>query len=301
MCLNNLSNTLRMLFEQTGDVIPLEGAVESGRAAVAMTPADYWWCPVGGLAYLPLHAAGHHTPGPAQAARPRSVPDLVVSSYTPTVRALAHSNANTNVSTPRTRADTSTLIVPVPDLPGAELPGVTTETIAITALIPDAHTLRQPTRLTVLDALPAHGIAHFCCHGHADWTNPVQSRLILTDHATTPLILGDITPLHLNADLAYLSACDTAVTTPRLANESLHITGAFHLAGYRHVIGTLWSIDDNAAAQIAEDFYRYLTNDGTTPPQPDRAAHALHHATTCLRARSPMSPNLWAAHTHTGA
>jgi CHAT domain-containing protein len=221
------------------------------------------------------------------------VPDLVVSSYTPTVRALARTR------TPR-RADNTpaTLIVPVPHIPGAELPGVTAETNAITTLIPDTHILHQPTHDRVLTALPAHRIAHFSCHGYADWTDPAQSRLFLTDHATMPLTLTDITTLKLDADLAYLSACETAVTAPRLADESLHITGAFHLAGYRHVIGTLWPVDDPTAAQIAEDFYTYLTADGT--PDPDRAAHALHHATRLLRTRYPATPTLWAAHTHTG-
>jgi tetratricopeptide (TPR) repeat protein len=251
-----------------------------------------WWCPVGVLAYLPLHAAGHHTPHPAL---PRTVPDLVVSSYTPTVRALAHARTPRRDTSPCT-----TLLVPVPDLPGAELPGVTTETDTISTLIPDAFTLARPTRASVLSALPTHRIAHFSCHGYADWEQPARSRLFLTDHATAPLTLADITPLHLDADLAYLSACDTAVTAPRMADESLHITGAFHLAGYRHVIGTLWPINDHTAAEIAEGFYTHLTNDGTTPPQPDQAAYALHHATVRLRDQYPTAPVLWAAHTHTG-
>ncbi|MYX40196.1 hypothetical protein GTW59_03695, partial [Streptomyces sp. SID89] len=45
-----------------------------------------WWSPGGALAALPLHAAGHHDGR-------RSVLDRVVSSYTPTVRALAYARA----------------------------------------------------------------------------------------------------------------------------------------------------------------------------------------------------------------
>ena len=253
-----------------------------------------WWCPVGILASLPLHAAGHHTPGPDQHAGPRIVPDLVVSSYTPTVRALAHDHAGPGMAV-------NTLIVPVPDLPGAELPGVTAETAAIKALITHARTLDRPTREGVLALLPDHRVAHFACHGYADREEPARSRLVLTDHATAPLTLADITALHLDADLAYLSACDTAVTAPHLADEALHVTGAFHLAGYRHVIGTLWPIDDRTAAQVAGDFYSQLTNGGAVPPRPDHAAQALHHATTRLRTQHPTAPSLWAAHTHTGA
>lgn len=264
------------------------------------TPTDdaawprIWWCPVGVLAFLPLHAAGRHTLQSDPSAGPRTVSDLVVSSYTPTARALARSRGPRHAE-----IAPATLIVPVPDLPGAALPGVVAEATAITTLIPDAHTLHRPTRDSVLKALPSHRIAHFSCHGYADWADPAHSRLYLTDHATSPFTLADITTLHLDADLAYLSACDTAVTAPHLADESLHITAAFHLAGYRHVIGTLWPIDDFTAARIAEDFYTRLTTDGI--PHPDRAARALHHAMRSLRARYPAVPTLWAAHTHTGA
>lgn len=256
-----------------------------------------WWCPVGTLAFLPLHAAGDYTLRPTWPERPRTVPDLAVSSYTPTVRALAHARSPRPVG----RATSVPLIVPVPDLPGAELPGVITETKAIKRLIPGVRTLDQPTRAAVLEALPAHQSVHFSCHGHGDWEQPASSSLILTDHATNPLILADIAALHLDADLAYLSACSTTVTPPRLADESLHITGAFYLAGYRHVIGTLWPIDDVVAAEVAEDFYRCLIADGITAFDPDQAAIALHHATTSLRDRYPTTPTLWAAYTHTGA
>ncbi|MFE2689982.1 CHAT domain-containing protein, partial [Streptomyces mirabilis] len=251
-----------------------------------------WWCPVGLLAFLPLHAAGHHKRDAGRPDDTRAVLDRVVSSYTTTVRALSRTR-------PRS-ATTPTLVVPVADTPGAPLPGVGDETTAIAALIPDARLLTTPTRETVLRALPGHRIAHFACHGHGDWTDPARSRLILTDHDTAPLTMADITALDLTADLAYLSACDTSVTAPRLADESLHITGAFYLAGYRHVIGTLWPINDRIAAEMAADFYAQITDNGTTPPQSDRSAHALHEATRRLRTDYLNTPTLWAAHTHTG-
>ena len=263
------------------------------------TPADpdlsprIWWCPVGVLSYLPLHAAGHHTEPPDPTTGPRTVPDRIISSYTPTARALAQHR-------PTSATAAATLIVPVPDLPGAGLPGVATETDTISTLIPAAHILRQPTRATVLEALPGHQVAHFACHGHADWQQPANSQLLLADHATNPLTLAHVTALRLNAELAYLSACSTTITAPRLADESLHITGAFLLAGYRHVIGTLWPIDDTAAADIATGFYQHLTANGTRTLQPERAARALHHATTLLRNRHANTPSLWAAHIHTG-
>ncbi|MFB7371435.1 CHAT domain-containing protein [Streptomyces sp. NPDC056222] len=258
-----------------------------------------WWCPVGIMAFLPLHAAGYHVehrgPGPRGAAGPRTVLDRVVSSYTTTVGALEHARARGACADAPT-----TVVVPVPDTPGSPLPGVRGETRAISALIPDAHLLADPTRDMVLEALYGHRIAHFACHALADGTDPGRSRLILPDHDRAPLTVMDISNLHLNAALAYLAACETSVTTARLADEALHITAAFQLAGYRHVVGTLWSIDDRTAIELAMDFYSRLTDDGAIPPRVERSAHALHHATRRLRDRYPSTPTLWAAHTHSG-
>lgn len=257
-----------------------------------------WWCPVGILAFLPLHAAGHFgsaDSGSGPAAAPRNVPGLVVSSYTLTARALARARALRPSA-----AASATLVVPVADLPGAELAGVAVETAAIAGLVHDATVLRHPTSAAVRAALPVHGVAHFSCHGRADWAEPSESCLVLDDYAESPLTVAEIAALGVTADLAFLSACDTAVSAPRLSDESVHITGAFHLAGYRGVVGTLWPVDDRAAASIAEHFYRRLTAEGTEPPHPERSAYALHHAAEVMRSQSPAAPSLWAAHIHTG-
>lgn len=256
-----------------------------------------WWCPVGIMTFLPLHAAGHHAEsrGAGGTSAPRTVLDRVVPSYTTTVGALEHARARA-----RDADAATTVVVPVPDAPDSPLPGVREETRAISALVPGAHLLADPTRDKVLEALHGHRIAHFACHALADEVDPGRSRLLLPDHARAPLTVTDISNLHLNGALAYLAACETSVTAPRLADEALHITSAFQLAGYRHVVGTLWSVDDRTAVELAMDFYGHLTDDGSTPPRVERSAHALHHATRRLRGRYPGAPTLWAAHTHSG-
>jgi CHAT domain/Tetratricopeptide repeat len=258
-----------------------------------------WWCPIGIVGTLPLHAAGHHQDRSAdsssQRSNPRTVVDRVISSYTSTLSGLAYARTH-QPSTPA-----RTVIVAAPDVPGSTpLPGATAEVQAIAALIPDTMLLTHPIRDTVLAALPDHQIAHFACHSHTDWTDPAASRLILPDHTTTPLTVTDISALKLTSALAYLSACETTSIVPQLADESVHITGAFHLAGYQHVIGTLWPIDDAAAHHLATGFYTRITQAGAIPPETSLAAHALHHATRDLRARHPNTPTHWAAHTHTG-
>jgi tetratricopeptide (TPR) repeat protein len=242
-----------------------------------------WWCPVGVVTFLPLHAAGHHM----RAAD--TVLDHAISSYTPTLRALAHARARH----PRHK---SMVVVAVPDTPGTTpLAYVTEEARAISALVPGA-TLLPPagtttTRDMVMKAMEQHQIVHFACHGIADLTNPPASRLLLHDHRTSPLTLHTVTGLRLtDAYLAYLSACSTTDTSPVQADEATHLTAAFHLAGYRNVIGTLWPIDDQVAKMIAEDFHAQHTD----------PAEALHHALHRYRANHRERPRLWAAYVHTG-
>ena len=61
----------------------------------------------------------------------------------------------------------------MPDAPDTQpLPGVTAETATLRRYLPDALALANPIRDTVLDALPGHQVAHFACHGYADWEDP---------------------------------------------------------------------------------------------------------------------------------
>jgi CHAT domain-containing protein len=104
-----------------------------------------------------------------------------------------------------------------------------------------------------------------------------------------------------DAQLAYLSACGTArMTDIHLLDEAIHLASAFQMAGFSHVIGTLWEINDAIAVEIAESFYTNLT----TPDHildPRRAACALNSAARTLRDRLPANPYLWASHIHAGA
>jgi CHAT domain-containing protein len=255
-----------------------------------------WWCPVGQFAFLPLHAAGRHT----DESRADSVLDRVISSYTPSIRALAHTRERTPAPS------SSAIVVAVPDAPdSAPLTSAVREADTIRRFIPDATVLPGPNTRTnhaaVIAALRRHGIAHLACHGIADGRDPANSRLILHDHLTRPLTMHDITQLHLrSAQLAYLSACSTTDVNMLQVNESTQLTAAFQLAGYRNVIGTLWPISDRAAVEMAREVYSTLTNGGTTPPALDTVAEALHRATRHQRQRRPTMPTQWAGHIHYG-
>ena len=169
---------------------------------------------------------------------------------------------------------------------------------------PGAVTERTPTADAVIARLPGAGIVHFTCHAASHPSDPSRSQILLHDHQENPFTVASLAPVRLErGQLAFLSACETALNAvAELSDESIHLTSAFHLAGYPHVIGTLWPVYDRFAVTVASGFYTRLRNE----PRPfamDAAARALHHTVLDLRDRRRLAgrPSLWAAYTHTGA
>jgi CHAT domain-containing protein len=253
---------------------------------------------------LPLHAAGHHD-DPVDDPERRAVHDRVISSYTTTVRALRDARA----TRPAPQQPPHALVVGVPTLPGVpgRLDGVPKETAAVRQYFPQGEHFvepaRTPTTAAVLDELPHHAVAHFACHGVSDAEDPSRSQLLLPDYATDPLTVARLTDrlTHLGAArLAYLSACSTtAVDRVELLDEAIHLTGAYQLAGYPQVIGTLWEINDVIAADVAAAFYaRLQAPDGRIDTS--RGALALHDTIRTLAREYAQAPWLWAAYLHTG-
>lgn len=260
-----------------------------------------WWMPVGLLSSLPLHAAGYHRAPPQAGVGRRTVMDRVVSSYTPTVRALGYVRERNGPPTDNQRA----VIVSMPTTPdAAPLRYAADEAKRVVARLACATTMLggQPTKADVLARLGDCAIAHFACHGFSDPEDPSRSRLLLFDHAERPLTVSSLAPIRLDhARLSYLSACRTAFNPEvRLVDESVHLTTAFQLAGYPHVVGTLWEVDDAVAVRVAEKFYGALrTEDGTIDTR--HSARALHRAVRAVRDTLPQTPSLWAAYLHAGA
>lgn len=162
--------------------------------------------------------------------------------------------------------------------------------------------IRLPTKANVLARLPECAVAHFACHGSSDLTDPSNSSLLLYDHDSDPFTVAGLAEVRLDqAQLAYLSACRTAFTgRADLIDEAIHLTSACQLMGFPHVIGTMWAIGDTLAANVADAFYRALSDTGGAL-RTTRAAEALHRTILGLRDRFPQAPSLWAAYLHAGA
>lgn len=253
-----------------------------------------WWCLPGLLSFMPLHAAGRYQ----SETEPQTVIDRAISSYTPTLRALLHARAARPGRVGPPTGDGQVLVVANPQIRGAPgLPGAQREADMLRDLFGArvlALTGPQATRDAVLDALPAARWAHFACNADEDPASPSASCLLLADGQR--LTVTEVARLRLHdADLAFLSSNSTSRTGRRLADEAIHLASAFQLAGYRHVIGTLWGVADRPAAQIAANVYSALASTGTAD-----AATALHAATRALRDRMPQRPFYWASHIHSG-
>jgi CHAT domain-containing protein len=237
-----------------------------------------------------------------------TVAGRVVSSYTQTLTALTRARARPAPARMRQ------LAVGVPEAlsyaPGASLlPAVPAELqVMARHLSPPRHATHligpAATRRAVLDAVPSHSWLHLSCHGTQHPTDASLSAFYLHDQ---PLSLAELAALNLHdTDLAYLAACQTATGDLRLLDEALHLAGALQLAGYRHVLATLWNISDTAAPAMADIIYAHLLHPDpghpapTDRPQSDRAPYALHHAVTRLRRHRPSEPLLWAPYIHLG-
>ena len=142
----------------------------------------------------------------------------------------------------------------------------------------------QGTVASALAAMDHHPWVHIACHGTQDAVNPVQSAFVLYDgRLTLSALMGKSAN---NAELAFLSACQTAVGDEKVPEESVHLAAGMLAVGFKGVIGTMWSIWDNDAPIIVEAYYTKLLElrkAGDVAPGYTGAAYALHHAMGVLR------------------
>ncbi|KAF8595174.1 hypothetical protein BDV93DRAFT_548939 [Ceratobasidium sp. AG-I] len=245
------------------------------------------WCATGPLSFLPLHAAGDYE---SQC----MVFDYVVSSYTPTLSAL--------LSPLPTAAFSGLLAVGQVSTPGMpSLPG----TVAELAEIQEKARGHKVTKIdsnsatpdAVLTRMETHSWVHLACHAKQNPINPMQSAFYL--HGGT-LELAQISQKQLkNADLAFLSACQTATGVKSLSEEAVHLAAGMLMAGYRGVIATMWTIGDEDAPLIAEKVYEHLLEGGK--PDARKAAAAVHKATSCLREKVGVKAFAkWVPYIHIG-
>ena len=118
----------------------------------------------------------------------------------------------------------------------------------------------------------AFSTIHFTAHATANAESPLDSAVLL---AGGKLYAREIMATPLNADLVTVSAC-RGVGTRLYSGEGLvGFAWAFLHAGARHVIASLWDVNDESTSRLMDVLYRELANGKST-------AEALHIAKLTL-------------------
>ncbi|KAI3321054.1 hypothetical protein HD806DRAFT_504428 [Xylariaceae sp. AK1471] len=244
-----------------------------------------WWIPTGPLSKFPLHAAGRHNKRSAE-----TVLDRVMSSYASAIKTIVHSRRRGN-----TQITSSTpgqaLLVAMEHTPGhaAQLPFASKE-IEMLHYLCKSITLDpiEPGRRKhdIMSLLPSCKIFHVAGHGYTNDQDPLKSYLILGDEKQELLTVSDLLEMNLRESLpflAYLSACGTGrIKDNESVDESIHLISACQIAGFRHVIGTLWEVNDAICLDVARITYEGIRDRGMTDGS---VCWGLHKATTELRDR----------------
>ena len=136
---------------------------------------------------------------------------------------------------------------------------------------------------------------HFATHSVLAPERPELSGLVLSrvDSAGMPrpgvLRLPDVYNLDLQADVAVLSGCETALGREVRGEGIVGLARGFLYAGAGRVVASLWRVRDRSTAELMRHFYRALLAEGRPP------AAALREAQLALRAdRRWADPYYWA-------
>ncbi|KAH6660538.1 CHAT domain-containing protein [Truncatella angustata] len=246
-----------------------------------------WWIPTGALSKMPLHAAGYHYGDTFE-----TVLDRAMSSYSSSVRAVIHGRRHANPKILPT-APTQLLLVAMektPGLPEAAILPFATKEVEMLHELCQSMPLRpiQPTprKQEIMSHMPNCRLFHFAGHGYTYNGDPSKSCLLLEDWSSDPLSVGLLSQMNLRKHapfLAYLSACGTSqIKDARFIDESIHLISAYQLAGFRHVVGTLWDVNDELCVDMARITYEGMRDGGLTD---ESVCRGLHNATRELRSR----------------
>jgi CHAT domain-containing protein len=138
-------------------------------------------------------------------------------------------------------------------------------------------------------------VIHLAAHGQLVPASPLFSRLVLApdgDHDGA-LEIQEIYDLGLaRAELVVLSACQTQLGAQSRGDDLVGLNRAFIAAGAPSVVGSLWTVDDEATGLLMASFYSHLAHG---LPK----AEALRAAQAAARTKYPH-PYYWAAFVLTG-
>ncbi|KAF6751873.1 CHAT domain-containing protein [Ephemerocybe angulata] len=261
-----------------------------------------YWCPTGPFTMLPIHAAGIY--GPNRVGTGEALMEYAISSITPTLAALSD-RVKPSLAVKVSNSRESVLLISQPETPGqVKIPGVTSEVAAIRDVLSHLGAVQsldgdEGTTDRVKSLMSLSSIVHLACHAEQNTEDPLQSGFYLHNGMLSLSTLIQRRPASesnsnksnagtpISFTLAFLSACQTGTGKQTLSEEAAHIAAGMLAAGYKGVVGTMWSIPDAYAPMLAKEFYKRLVEPGgggiVARIDTSRSAYALHCATEELR------------------
>jgi len=222
--------------------------------------------PTGYLSLLPLHAAW--TPDTTRPTGKRYALDDIHFTYTPNAKSLTEARAIAE----RPFANSILAI----DNPRQDLPNSQREIDCAIESFGDRSTVLRHGEATidaVKSGLSEAAIVHFSCHGTANFTEPLNSGLLMSDGLLT---LKDLLALNLAQDsgirLAILSACETGLPGLDNIDEVVSLPIGLLQAGVAGVISSLWSVSDLSTMLLLTKFYELWREQKLPPDQALRQA-----------------------------
>jgi CHAT domain-containing protein len=172
-----------------------------------------------------------------------------------------------------------------------QTPRVHDEIKAIAPLFPE--TLALLNRDATVEALrrqaPFADVVHLACHGQFRPDNPLFSSLKLGDGWLT---VREAYDLNLHCALVTLSACETGVNAVAPGDELIGLARGFFAAGSPSLLLSLWTVDDDATAELMTEFYKNLR-------ETESLSTALRHAQLSVMKTEPH-PFFWSPFVLTG-
>lgn len=120
---------------------------------------------------------------------------------------------------------------------------------------------RDASEKTFKTLAPGFSVIHLATHGVLDNRNPLYSHLLLTrtegDAENDGLLEArEIMDMKLDADLAVLSACDTANGKIAPGEGVMGMSWAFFVAGCRSMLVSQWKVNSASTSQLMVNFYQ---------------------------------------------
>ncbi|KAL6406023.1 hypothetical protein AUP68_10581 [Ilyonectria robusta] len=127
----------------------------------------------------------------------------------------------------------------------------------------------RATKQAVEREIGQYSVLHFATHGVLAADVPMRSAVYLADDER--ITVDELMGRDLKADLVVLSACNTGRGRVTDGEEVIGFARALLAAGVRHVLVSLWPVDDKATCYFMENFYTRL-REGDTPVDALRTA-----------------------------